>query len=104
MKHSANLLDNTGKYSGAEMIITEELQWCRICRCNHSTGVFPASVMSSNYWTDAGQTSEVKFDNLDVRKKYRIGCFFGSAISTGYFSPALTIHVMVILLQLNSYE
>ena len=46
-------------------------------------GIFPGAVMASTYWTDAGTVSEVKFTNLDIRKKYRIGCF-GSAVTYQY--------------------
>ena len=54
-------------------------------------GIFPNNVMQSNYWTDASQTSQVKFSNLDHRKKYRIGCF-GSATWYGFFNAGYTIN------------
>ncbi|MEP7252210.1 MAG: T9SS type A sorting domain-containing protein, partial [Ginsengibacter sp.] len=64
-------------------------------------GIFPNNVMQSNYWTDASQTSQVKFSNLDHRKKYRIGCF-GSATWYGFFNAAYTINGTT--LYLNSHN
>ncbi|UAY52943.1 fibronectin type III domain-containing protein [Ferruginibacter albus] len=97
----SNLLDNTGLNSGVEMIITKELNGAGFAGSTSTTGVLPANVMTSNYWTDAGQTSEVKFDNLDVRKKYRIG-IFGSAINYGYFFGNYSCNGKKV--QLNSYN
>ena len=44
---------------GFEMVITKEFNGAGFPGVN-ANGVFPANVMVSNYWTDAGQTSQVK--------------------------------------------
>ncbi|MBX2888712.1 MAG: hypothetical protein KF829_08700 [Ferruginibacter sp.] len=79
-----NLKDQNGVLSGTNLTITKEFNGPGFTGVNSNSGIFPGKVMSSNYWTDAGQVSQVKFSNLNVSKKYRIG-IFGSAISYGYF-------------------
>jgi hypothetical protein len=55
--------------------------------------------MESNYWTDAGQLSQIKITNLDIRRKYKIG-LFGSAIFPGYSFANYTCNGKTV--QLNS--
>ena len=95
----SNLIDNTNSNSGIEMVITKEFNGPGFAGVASTTGIFPSVVMQSNYWTDAGQLSQVKFNNLDIRKKYRIGCF-GSAIFQGYSFANYTCNGK--LVQLNS--
>ncbi len=52
-------------------------------------GILPANVMVSNYWTDAGQTSQVKFTNLDLSKKYRLS-IFSSNLTVAYTTATYT--------------
>jgi len=73
-----NLIDNTQINTGVTMVITKEFNGAGFAGVN-GAGIFPAVVMVSNYWTDAGQLSQVKFTNLDLRKKYRIGIFGSNA-------------------------
>ena len=77
-----NLSDNSNGKSGIDMVISKEFNGPGYAGVT-TNGVFPGTVMSSNYWTDAGQTSQVIFSNLDVTKSYRLG-FFGSAIMYDY--------------------
>ncbi len=76
-----NLFDNTLNNSGMSLIITKEFNGPGFGGVN-GTGVLPGAVMESNYWTDAGQLSQVKFTGLNISKKYRVG-IFGSAIFVG---------------------
>jgi hypothetical protein len=78
-----NLVDNTMLNTGFEMVITKPFNG-EFYAGMTGGGIFPDNVMKSNYWADAGQQCQVKFGNLDVRKKYRIGCF-GSADWNSYF-------------------
>src|SRR6218665_2008940 len=66
----------------------------------NAAGVFPAIVQVSNYWTDAGQTSQVKFNNLDLSRKYRIGCF-GSNTNNDYTTANYICNGKTV--ELNSY-
>lgn len=95
----SNLI-NTGLInSGFEMVITKEFNGAGFAGVN-ANGVFPANVMVSNYWTDAGQTSQVKFQNLDLSKKYRIGCF-GSNTNANYTTANYSSNGKTV--ELNSY-
>ncbi len=78
----SDLKDQTNANSGIELVITKEFNGPGFAGVT-GAGIFPSAVMESNYWTDAGQLSQVKFSNLNVAKKYRIGVF-GSAIFQGY--------------------
>ena len=95
----SNLINTTLINSGFEMVITKEFNGAGFAGVN-ANGVFPSNVMVSNYWTDAGQTSQVKFQNLDVSKKYRIGCF-GSNINTNYTTGNYSCNGKTV--ELNSY-
>lgn len=77
-----NLNDNSNGKSGIDLLISKEFNGPGYAGVN-ANGLFPKEVMSSNYWTDAGQTSQVVFSNLNVTKTYRIG-IFGSAIMYNY--------------------
>lgn len=77
-----NLPDNSNNNSGIDMLISKEFNGPGYAGVT-TNGLFPSQVMSSNYWTDAGQTSQVIFSNLDITKTYRLG-FFGSAIMYNY--------------------
>ncbi|UAY52677.1 fibronectin type III domain-containing protein [Ferruginibacter albus] len=96
-----NLINGSAVNTGFQMTITKALNGAGFAGSTVSNGLFPANVMTSNYWTDASQHSEVKFDNLDVRKKYRIG-IFGSAINFGYFLANYSCNGKTV--QLNSYN
>ena len=93
-----NLKDNTLTPSGIDMTITKDFNAPGYAGVS-TQGVLPGVVMSTNYWTDAGMVSEVKFSNLDIRKKYKIGCF-GSAIHSSYSIGVYTCNGKVV--QLNS--
>ncbi len=82
----SNLTNNAGGNSGLELVITEGFSGPGFTGVT-GAGLFPSGVMESNYWNDGGQLSQLKFNNLDIKKKYRIG-FFGSAIFTGGYSVA----------------
>ena len=69
-----DLLNNTNVNSGFGMTITKEFNG-KGFDGPAVGGLLPANVMISNYWTDAGQTSQVKFTNLDLSKKYRLSIF-----------------------------
>lgn len=95
-----NLQDNTLFNSGISLTITKEFNGPGFTGST-AAGIFPTQVIQSNYWTDAGQVSEVKFTNLNVSKKYRIGVF-GSAVAFGYFFANYTCNGQ--MRQLNSYN
>ena len=95
-----DLLDNQSVNSGVEMEITKEFNGTGYTG-SAGPGLFPAVVMQSNYWGDANQLCQVKFKNLDITKKYRIGCF-GSAIFFGYATANYTCNGYTV--QLNSYN
>ena len=97
---TSNMNDINLINTGFEMVITKEFNNTGFAGVTGS-GIFPSNVMKGNYWTDAGMVSEVMFDNLDVRKKYRIGCF-GSNASVNYTSANYTCNGQ--LVQLNSYN
>ncbi len=96
----SNLLDNTALNSGYEMVITQEFNG-EFYAGMTGTGIFPSNVMQSNYWADAGQQCQVKFNNLNISKKYRIGCF-GSADWNGYFIANYNCNGKTV--QLNSFH
>ena len=81
------------------MVITKEFNGTGYAGVN-ANGVFPANVQVSNYWTDAGQTSAVQFQNLDISKKYRIGCF-GSNTNSNYTTGNYSCNGKTV--ELNSY-
>jgi len=95
----SNLITTTLQNSGYEMVITKEFNGAGFAGVN-ANGVFPANVMFTNYWTDAGQTSQVRFQNLDLSKKYRIGCF-GSNTNSNYTTANYTCNGKTV--ELNSY-
>ncbi|MEP6710994.1 MAG: fibronectin type III domain-containing protein [Ferruginibacter sp.] len=95
----SNFINTTLINTGFEMVITKEFNGAGFPGVN-ANGVFPANVMFTNYWTDAGQTSQVKFQNLDVSKKYRIGCF-GSNTNTDYTTANYSCNGKTV--ELNSY-
>ena len=95
----SNLVNTASINSGFEMVITKEFNGAGFAGVN-ANGVFPANVMVSNYWTDAGQTSQVRFQNLDVSKKYRIGCF-GSNTNANYTTGNYSCNGKTV--ELNSY-
>lgn len=95
----SNLINTELINSGFEMVITKEFNGAGFAGVN-TNGVFPAAVMFTNYWTDAGQTSQVKFQNLDLSKKYRIGCF-GSNTNSDYSTANYTCNGKTV--ELNSY-
>ena len=86
----SNLQDNNLNNTGYEMVILQPFNGEFYAGVT-GAGIFPSNVMQSNYWTDAGQTSQVKLGNLDQRKKYRIG-IFGSATWYGFFNANYTIN------------
>jgi large repetitive protein len=55
------------------------------------SGIFPDNVTKTGYLGFIGQTNQVRFGNLDLRKKYRIG-FFGSSTTSNYWIGAYTIN------------
>jgi hypothetical protein len=95
----SNLINTTLINTGFEMVITKEFNGAGYAGVN-AAGVLPANVMVSNYWTDAGQTSQVKFQNLDISRKYRIGCF-GSNLNNDYATANYTANGKTV--ELNSY-
>lgn len=70
----SNLKNTNNVNSGFGMTITKEFNGKGFDGPTVA-GLLPANVMISNYWTDAGQTSQVKFTNLDLSKKYRLSIF-----------------------------
>jgi hypothetical protein len=80
----SNLTNSSQQNSGLEMVITQGFSGPGFAGVT-GAGIFPSGVMESNYWNDGGQLSQLKFNNLDINKKYRIG-FFGSAIFAGGYS------------------
>jgi hypothetical protein len=76
------LVNQNNINSGITMEITKEFNGPGFAGINSASGVLPGVVMESNYWTDAGQLSQVKFTNLALNKRYRIG-IFGSAVFYG---------------------
>lgn len=83
--------------SGIAMTITKEFNGPGFAGVNTTGGIFPGVVMESNYWTDAGQLSQVKFSNLALNKKYRIG-MFGSAVFFGNSVARYTVNGQVVYL------
>lgn len=96
-----NLINQASSNSGIALTITKEFNGPGFGGVNINNGLFPGGVMESNYWTDAGQTSEVKFSNLAINKKYRIG-MFGSAIFYGNGLARYTVNGKSVYL--NSYS
>lgn len=94
-----NLRNTNLANTGFEMVITKEFNGAGFAGVN-SNGVFPVNVQTTNYWTDAGQTSQMKFRNLDVSRKYRIGCF-GSNTNNDYTTANYTCNGKTV--ELNSY-
>lgn len=94
-----NLQNTNLVNTGFEMEITKEFNGAGFAGVN-ANGVFPANVQVSNYWTDAGQTSQMKFRNLDISRKYRIGCF-GSNTNNDYTTANYTCNGKTV--ELNSY-
>ncbi|MEP7079832.1 MAG: PA14 domain-containing protein [Ginsengibacter sp.] len=78
-----NLTNTVSINTGISMEITKDFNGVGFAGIN-GAGVFPANVMSTNYWTDSHQTSELKFKNVDQRKSYRVGVFT-SVDKSGYF-------------------
>ncbi|MEO5943116.1 MAG: fibronectin type III domain-containing protein [Ferruginibacter sp.] len=95
----SNLINTTLTNSGFQMVITKEFNGTGYAGVT-TAGIFPANVQIANYWTDAGQTSQVKFVNLDVSKKYRVG-FFGSNTNSNYAIGNYTCNGRTV--ELNSY-
>ncbi len=95
----SNLINSESINTGFEMVITKEFNGAGFAGIN-ANGIFPANVMVSNYWTDAGQTSQVKFQNLDITKKYRIGCF-GSNTNNDFTTANYSCNGQTV--ELNSY-
>ena len=95
----SNLINTNLLNSGFEMVITKDFNGAGFAGVN-TDGIFPANVMVSNYWTDAGQTSQVKFQNLDLSKKYRIGCF-GSNTTVNFTTAFYSCNNRSV--ELNSY-
>jgi large repetitive protein len=94
-----NLINTELINSGFEMVITKEFNGAGFAGVN-ANAVFPANVMATNYWTDAGQISQVRFQNLDLSKKYRIGCF-GSNTNADYCTANYSCNGKTV--ELNSY-
>ncbi len=94
-----NLKNTNLTNTGFEMVITKEFNGAGFAGVN-SNGIFPANVQATNYWTDAGQTSQMKFRNLDLSRKYRIGCF-GSNTNNDYTTANYTCNGKTV--ELNSY-
>ena len=68
-----------------------------------TNGIYPDNVMISNFWLDKNQLVNLKFDNLDQSKKYRIR-FFGSS-DWGYlidFTTTYTVNGKTVYL--NCYK
>lgn len=97
----SNLNNTDATNSGFEMVITKEFNGVGFPGVNSATAVFPANVMMTNYWTDAGQTSQVRLQNLDLSKKYRIGCF-GSNTNSDYTTAFYTCNGKTV--ELNSFQ
>lgn len=93
-----NLRNNNSENSGVELTITKEFNGPGFAGTT-GAGIFPSVVMESNYWTDAGQLSQIKISNLDIRRKYKIG-LFGSAVFPGYSFANYTCNGKTV--QLNS--
>ncbi len=94
-----NLVDQNLINTGFEMEITHSFNGAGFAGVN-GAGVFPANVMVSNYWTDAGQLSQWKISNLHLKKKYRIG-IFGSNANVQNSTANYTINGKTVML--NSY-
>lgn len=94
----SNLRNNSSENSGIELAITKEFNGPGFTG-SAGAGIFPSVVMQSNYWTDAGQLSQIKISNLDIRRKYKVG-LFGSAIFSGYSFANYTCNGKTV--QLNS--
>lgn len=68
-----------------------------------TNGIYPDNVMISNFWLDKNQQVNLKFDNLDQSKKYRIR-FFGSS-DWGYLIDFTTTYsVNGKIVYLNCYK
>lgn len=98
----SNLKDNSNINSGFELVINKQFNGeFPYGMQPGGTGFFPDIVLKTNYWGDAGQQCQVQLNNLDQRKKYRIG-FFGSANWNSYFLCDYTINGKQATL--NSYQ
>jgi hypothetical protein len=95
----SNLINTDLTNSGFQMVITKEFNGTGYAGVT-ADGIFPSKVQVANYWTDAGQTSQVKFQNLDISKKYRIGCF-GSNTNSYYAVGNYSCNGKTV--ELNSY-
>lgn len=57
-----------------------------------ASGVLPYNVIYTNYWTDAGQVSEIKFSQLDQRKQYRIGIMNSVDLQSNYHNGIYSVN------------
>lgn len=86
-----NLINSENINTGVDFTITEGFNGKGFEGVN-GTGIFPSIVMRSNYWTDAGQVSSVKFSGLDLRQTYRVGIFNSVAEVTGRYFGNYTVN------------
>lgn len=85
-----NLVNTNFQPTGIDFEITKEFNGKGFAGVS-SPGILPYNVMFTNYWTDAAQVSQVKFSNLDQRKKYRVG-IFNSVDKYGFYQGNYTIN------------
>lgn len=87
-----NLLNTNNIYTGADFMIVKAFFGKGFEGVNSTTGILPALVMRSDYFTDGGAVSAVKFSGLDMRQTYRIGVFSSIVEKTGLYFAIYTIN------------
>lgn len=63
-----------------------------------ASGVLPYNVIYTNYWTDAAQVSEIKYSQLDQRKRYRIGIMNSVNLESNYHNAIYTVNGQSLLI------
>lgn len=96
----SDLVNTDFQNTGIQMEITKEFNGKGFAGVS-TPGILPYNVMFTNYWTDASQVSQVKFSNLDQRKKYRIGVF-NSVDRYGFYVGNYTVNGIV--RSINGYK
>lgn len=70
----SNLMNTDFQNTGIDFEITQSF-FGKGYEGSSTPGILPVIVMRSDYFTDAGKVSSVKFSGLDMRQTYRIGVF-----------------------------
>ncbi|MCO6498356.1 MAG: T9SS type A sorting domain-containing protein [Chitinophagaceae bacterium] len=85
-----NLINTEIVETGYDFVITEGFNG--VYWYGMTPGVFPDNVMKSTVWTGAGQTSSIKYTNLNFNKRYRIGIMNSTMFSDQPYVAKISIN------------